>query len=164
MDLNFEKVDYPLKADVGLAYAAPTKIMSEEGLSVLRSIIHGNKHKATRHPRGLSLAALAYESQFVHDMIYNEKFLEFVSAMANEPLCPHTLGMHVAHVNFGKIDPNYEADKWHFDSVGYVLVIVLSDVEGMDGGNLEVLKMDLGSREAVEALRQEGGPPSTHTE
>ena len=72
--------------------------------------------------------------------------------------------MHSAHINFGKIDPNYEADKWHFDSVDYVLVIVLSDVQGMDGGNLEVLNMDLGSREAVEALRQEGGPPSTHTE
>jgi hypothetical protein len=72
--------------------------------------------------------------------------------------------MHVAHVNFGKIDPTYEADKWHFDSVEYVLVIVLSDIEGMVGGSLEVLKMDLGSREAVEALRREGGPPRDFVE
>jgi hypothetical protein len=164
MDLNFEKVDYPLGADVGLAYADPVKIMSEEGLSVLRSIIHDNKSKATAHARGLSLAGLAYESQFVHDMLYDERFLNFVSRMANEPLCPHTLGNHVAHVNFGKIDPTYEADKWHFDSVDYVLVIVLSDVEGMVGGSLEVLKMDLGSREAVEALRREGGPPRDFVE
>jgi hypothetical protein len=72
--------------------------------------------------------------------------------------------MHSAHINFGKIDPNYEADKWHFDSVDYVLVIVLSDVEGMDGGNLEVLNMDLGSREATDALKRDGGVPQEFTE
>jgi hypothetical protein len=69
-----------------------------------------------------------------------------------------------AHVNFGKIDPNFEADKWHFDSTEYVLVIVLSDIEGMDGGELEVLKMDLGSPEATEALRRSGGPPQEYVE
>lgn len=97
-------------------------------------------------------------------MLTNDKFLAFISSMANEPLCMHNLGMHVAHVNFGKIDPTYEADKWHFDSVEYVLVIVLSDIEGMDGGELEVLKMDLGSPEATEALRRNGGPPQEYVE
>jgi hypothetical protein len=53
---------------VGLAYAAPTKILSEEGLRELKSVVMANKHKATKHPRGLSLAALPFESQFVHDM------------------------------------------------------------------------------------------------
>lgn len=62
MDLNFDKVGYPLKDDVGLAYADPVRILSAEGLSVLKSIVHDNKHKATKHARGLSLAALAYES------------------------------------------------------------------------------------------------------
>jgi hypothetical protein len=92
-------------------------------------------------------------------MIYSDAMLNYVSKLTNEPLCPHSLANGLAHVNFGKIDPTYEADKWHFDSTEYVLVIVLSDIEGMDGGSLEVLKMDLGSPEATESMRQEGGPP-----
>lgn len=81
-----------------------------------------------------------------------------MSKMANKPICPHSFGQNVSHVNFGRIDPNYEADKWHFDSTEYVLVIIISDIEGMVGGSLEVLKMDLGSPEATEMMRNTGPP------
>jgi hypothetical protein len=66
--------------------------------------------------------------------------------------------MNVAHVNFGKIDPSYEVDKWHFDSVEYVFVVIISDIEGMEGGALEVLKMELGTPEATEMMREKGPP------
>lgn len=81
-----------------------------------------------------------------------------MSKLANKPLCPHSFGMNVAHINFGKIDPSYEADMWHFDSVEYVFVVIISDIEGMDGGALEVLKMDLGSPEATDMMRDRGPP------
>jgi hypothetical protein len=78
--------------------------------------------------------------------------------LANRPLCPHSLGMSVAHVNFGKIDPTYESDVWHFDSVEYVFVVIISDIEGMNGGSLEVLKMELGTPEGTEMMREKGPP------
>jgi len=33
-----------------------------------------------------------------------------------------------------------DVDKWHFDSVDFVMVVILSDMEGMVGGELAVLK------------------------
>lgn len=47
-------------------------------------------------------------------------------------------------VNFGKAGVNASVDKWHFDSVDYVLVVILSDIEDMVGGELEVLRLNLG--------------------
>jgi len=48
--------------------------------------------------------------------------------------------MHIAQVNFGKPGVVGAVDNWHFDSVDYVLVIILSDIEDMVGGKLEILE------------------------
>jgi len=50
-------------------------------------------------------------------------------------------------------------DKWHFDSVDYVLVVILSDIEDMVGGKLETLEKNLGGKEEVLKIAGEGGVP-----
>jgi len=52
-----------------------------------------------------------------------------------------------------------DVDKWHFDSVDYVMVVILSNMDGMVGGELEVLNQNLGTPEATESIRRQGGPP-----
>lgn len=47
---------------------------------------------------------------------------------------------------------------WHFDSVDYVLVIILSDITDMQGGELQVLRKNLGGVEATLRMTQEGVP------
>jgi len=96
----------------------------------------------------------------VRDFVYEESFLNLVSEVANEPLCPHSFGMHIGQVNIGKADNmvGRDVDVWHFDSVDYVLVIILSDLTNMVGGELEVLKLNLGGREATEKLKETGIP------
>lgn len=82
-----------------------------------------------------------------------------MSEVAGEKLCPSTFGSHIVQVNFGKVGNNkQEVDKWHFDSVDYVLVIILSDIEDMVGGELEVFRKNLGGKEATKKLAAEGLP------
>lgn len=97
-------------------------------------------------------------------MVHDESFLAHYSAFAGKPLCPATFGMHSAQVNVGKTGfANTAVDKWHFDSVDYVVVVILSDLEGMVGGELEVLRLNLGGKEATLKL-QETGIPLEHVE
>lgn len=153
-DLNFKKTDYPSKdPDFELAYTAPTQVLSKEGLRVLNSILQTHIHKAKQNPRSYSLRGLTYWSPFVRAFTSHPKFMKYVSGMANKPLCTHSFGMHL-QVNFGKLENNgRDVDQWHFDSVDFVHVILLSNLEGMVGGELEVLEMDLGGRNATEMLK-----------
>ena len=45
-----------------------------------------------------------------------------------------------AQMNVGKIGSSTKVDQWHFDSVNFSAVIILSDIEDMVGGELEVLR------------------------
>ena len=51
-----------------------------------------------------------------------------------------------------------DVDAWHFDSVDYVLVIMLSDLTDMEGGELEVLRLNLGGKENTLKLAETGIP------
>ena len=53
-------------------------------------------------------------------------------------------------------------DKWHFDSVDYVLVIILSDIEDMVGGKLETYEANSGGKEATLKIAGQGGVPQEH--
>ncbi len=37
---------------------------------------------------------------------------------------------------------NAPSDPWHYDSVAYTGVILLNDMEGLEGGELELMKME----------------------
>jgi len=105
------------------------------------------------------LRGLGYHSKFIEDFLHDESFLDQVSKIAGERLCPSTFGSHIVQVNFGKVgNDKAEVDKWHFDSVDYVLVIILSDIEDMVGGELEVFRKNLGGKEATKKLAEEGLP------
>ena len=65
-------------------------------------------------------------------------------------------------MNFGKPGGGADVDKWHFDSVDYVLVIILSDIEDMVGGNLETYEANSGGKEATLEIAGRGGVPQEH--
>jgi len=46
--------------------------------------------------------------------------------------------MNLAHINFGEPGGKQPVDSWHMDSVDYVLVLILSDLSGAEGGELMV--------------------------
>ena len=50
--------------------------------------------------------------------------------------------MNFSHVNIGMPGTGKKVDQWHLDSVGYVLVIMMSDTKDMVGGELQVLTRD----------------------
>jgi len=63
-----------------------------------------------------------------------------VSSIFGEPVIPVQYQTTAIQLNYGEINPNKKVDEWHFDSIAYVAVIILSDIEDMIGGELEIMK------------------------
>jgi len=147
--------------DYDLAFTKPFRVFSDEGVSLMRGAVDKFSDRAFANPRATrTLRGLGYWSKFVRDFHYDQTFVNAVSKLANKELCPHSFGLNIGHTNIGKVSKNKgtDVDKWHFDSVDYVLVIILSDMRGMVGGELELFKQALGGEEGMAKLEAIGGP------
>merc|ERR1712151_349089 len=129
----------------GLAYSAPFRVLSDEGVRVLREIIknnEGNTHTFERTPK--LLRGLAYRSKFIRDFLYSKDVLKHLENMSRTPVNPHGVLMHGAQINFGVGKANGGSDKpvdaWHLDSVPYVLVVLLTEPDEFEGGETKIAR------------------------
>ena len=127
-----------------LAFTSPFRIFSNEGIKVLHDIIEREKHHANKNHRNLQLRGLYYKSAFIRDLVTNQEMLEFLSRLAGEPILPHFLLMNAAAVNIGKVNEETViegvVDPWHYDSVRFVGISLISDITDMKGGELQIVK------------------------
>ena len=68
----------------GLAYSAPFRLMSDEGVQALRAVIEANEMHARPLPSraAKALRGLGYRSQFIRDFNYCDQVLEHFSRIA----------------------------------------------------------------------------------
>ncbi len=128
-----------------LAFTTSFKLLSDAGTAVVRSIVLRERVHAHRNHRNVELRGLYYRSPFIRDLMTNDLLLDHLSKMAGEPILPHFLLMDAPSVNFGNPcnDTTCKVvDHWHFDSVSYVGVVLVSDIDEMVGGDLEVIRSD----------------------
>jgi hypothetical protein len=143
--LDYKKYKFPLseedkKVFPGVSVTAPFRIVSDEGVKVLRAIFEKNKQFGRSTKRiPLMLRGLGYMSQFIRDFNNCPEMCKLFSEMANEPLAAHTMPMNYSHINVGQIGKDAPVDQWHVDSVEYVMVLIISDIQDMIGGDLQVV-------------------------
>lgn len=151
VDLDFKKLQYPLnQKDLegyrGLAFTEPFRVMSDEGISVIKQIVELNKDRFRQNPRNKPCRGMGHTSEFMKDLVFSPKIIELISNIAQERLAPHNIYMNIAHTNLGEVGVKHEGkvkkvEEWHTDSVDYVMVIILSDTTDMEGGELKVLQI-----------------------
>lgn len=126
-----------------LAFSTSFKVLSAAGTVAVRDIIRRERQNAHRNHRNVELRGLYYRSPFVRDLMTSDVLLRHLGQMAGEPILPHFLLMDAPSVNFGRPCNGTNCkvvDHWHFDSVSYVGVILVSDIDEMVGGDLEVIR------------------------
>lgn len=145
---DFIDLPFPLPDDAQhgftLAFSKPFRLLSDEGVRALQSVIDANKQFAKSNERiPQCLRGLGYRSKFVRDLNSDPQTVSLLSAMAGRPIAPHGMHMNMSHVNLGrpvqKGDAPVIVDQWHVDSVDYVCVIIMSDLSECIGGDLQVL-------------------------
>jgi len=139
-----------------LAFTTTFRVLSEEGVKAVHDIVLREKHLAHVNHRNTELRGLYYLSPFIRDLMTCTELLNHLGKFIGEPIVPHFLSMDAPSVNFGKINVTEEVvDHWHFDSVAYVAVILVSDLEDMVGGDLQVIKQE--KFEAISTLNKTRG-------
>jgi len=145
---NFVDHRFPLPNDAQngfeLAFSKPFRVLSDEGVRALQSVIDANRQFAKSNPRiPRCIRGLGYRSKFARDLNFDPQVINLLSAMAGKPVAPHGMHMNMSHVNLGrpvkKGEPPVIVDQWHVDSVDYVCVIIMSDLSKSIGGDLQVL-------------------------
>lgn len=158
---TFEKVHYTsekmrcLNAGTNFAYSAPFNVLSDEGVEALLEVIKREEHRAgcPTSARGSkrTIRGLYYSSKFIRDLQNCTELSDFFRKVCGERLIPHPSFSNSPQVNIsfegGTKGP---VDHWHWDSVAYTGVVLLSDMSKMKGGNLEVAMME--KNKALEAI------------
>ena len=91
--------------------------------------------------RRIALRGLYYSSPWVRDFHSCPLLLDHVSAVAGEKLVvTHDLPS-APQVNSSVPGLKGSAEFWHWDSISYVANFLLNDMEEMEGGDLEIIKM-----------------------
>lgn len=129
------------------------RLLSDEGLAATRSILKRLDQycvKCARIPRVLRGAV--YRSRFLRELVHSKALLAYVSKMAGCGLAPHPMMLHGAHTNFKPlVDQKENIDKWHFDTVAFVVVLFITEHTEYEGGEFQYF---LGTRaEALELMK-----------
>lgn len=148
-DLSFNDVPYPYSPEQRqvrgeLAYTQPFRVLSDEGVRAARRALAANEDALARsNPRAMRyVRGLGYASLFHHQLAYDPTVTALVSDIARDSLGIHSMPMNISHTNIGAASRgDRPVDKWHTDSTDYVMVVMLSDVSDMEGGDLRVLQM-----------------------
>jgi len=147
-----------------LAYTAPFPVLSQAGLQAVRQIISREEATAVQSARGSkrALRGLFYSSPFIRALQTSPRLLGLLATLAGEPLVPHACLSNSPQVNLSSPGSTSPVDHWHTDSIAYAGVVILSDMQDMQGGELELYRghADEGRR----LLRTSGGIPSEQVE
>ena len=60
-----------------------------------------------------------------------DEVLDHFEKIIGEPVFPHMYLYNAAQMNVGKVGGDGPVDQWHFDSVNFVAVTLLSDITDM---------------------------------
>lgn len=167
-DMNFKDIEFPYnneqsKINGNIAYTRPFRVLSDEGINFLRTSISENESKLAlsdaRAP--LYIRGLGFLSNFHREFIYHPEIINVINALSRDKLTPHSMTRNISHTNIGKPAYGKPVDKWHTDSADYALVIILSDLTDMEGGELRVLQCPdaSGSEKGIFKTLQTNGVP-----
>jgi hypothetical protein len=129
------------------AYSAPFQVFSQEGMRVIKKIIRREEKNIPIGPassRGNKtiLRGLYYVSPWIRDLQACKRLCDHFCEIAGEPLVPHPSFCNSPQVNLSIEGSKGPVDHWHYDSIAYTGVVLLNDVEVMEGGKLEIMHAD----------------------
>ena len=128
-----------------VAMTTSFRVLSEQGVAALREVGEAFKRKrpptegdpdaAYIKPRGA-----AFSSKFIRDFCACPRLSQFLSEIAGTPLISHTLPTLAASFIYAPPEVEKTNQGWHLDSLGFGLVIMVSDPTVLDGGAFEYFR------------------------
>ncbi len=122
-----------------VAVSAPFRVMSDEGASVLLDTCRRLRAHARRAGNRIenTVRGGCYRSRFLRDLCLDPNVTATMSAIYGTDVAPHTMPLHLGHLNFEPTTVQEAVDKWHHDTIPLDYVMMVSDPTTLPGGQFE---------------------------
>ncbi len=143
-----------------VAVSAPFRVMSDEGAAVLLDTCRRLRGFAKRAGNRIenTVRGGCYRSRFLRDLCTDPSLTELMSQIYGCDVAPHTMPLHLGHLNYEPSNVHEAVDKWHHDTIPLDFVMIVSDPNQLPGGRFEYF---VGTKaEAAELASRGERPPA----
>ncbi len=152
-DLGYTKEEIA-QCPTDFAVSSATRLLSDEGVDALVCVVRELRQYAVGCERIQNMVrGGVYQSRFLRDLCLCPKVTQFLSEIYGTPVTPHSMPLHLGHLNFAPDDLALAVDKWHHDTLGLDYVLMVSDPATLRGGEFQYF---LGTKHEAAALAQRG--------
>lgn len=140
------------------AISTPFRILSDEGAEILLHTARKLRDFATQAGNRIEnvVRSGCYRSRWLRDLCISPDITAAMSEIYGAKVAPHTMPVHLGHLNFEPSTLEKAVDKWHHDTVPLDYVMMVSDPTQFHGGKFEYF---LGTKGEAAALAAEGKTP-----
>ena len=140
-----------------VAVSSPFRVLSEEGAAVLLQVARSLRRHAISCDRIENMVrGGCYRSKCLRDLCVDPSLTGLMCEIYQADVAPHTMPLHLGHMNFSPDDLSKAVDKWHHDTLPLDTVMMVSDPATLDGGKFEYF---VGTKDEMEVLAKEGKTP-----
>lgn len=152
-DLGYSADDIA-QAPTDFAVSSAARMLSDEGVDALLQVARTLRQYAVGCERIQNMVrGGAYQSRFLRDLCLCPKVTKFLSEIYGVQVAPHSMPIHLGHLNFAPDDLDRAVDKWHHDTLGLDYVMMLTDPRELSGGEFQYF---LGTKHEAAAFADSG--------
>ncbi len=140
-----------------VAVSSPFRVLSAEGANVLLQVARNLRQHAISCERIENMVrGGCYRSRFLRDLCIDSSLTQLMCDVYQTDVAPHTMPLHLGHMNFSPDDLSRAVDKWHHDTLPLDIVMMVTDPKTLDGGQFEYF---VGTKKEMDALAADGKTP-----
>ncbi len=147
------------KAPFPIAVSTPFRLLSNEGVETLRSIVTElTQYRRASERIANYIRGALYYSEFLRGFCMSEDVNALIGKVSGAPVLPHPMSLYQGHINLKPEDPTREVDRWHVDTILLDYVLMVSDPKSFQGGHFEYFQST--KAEAIRSLIRDDGLPN----
>ncbi len=140
-----------------VAVSSPFRVLSAEGAAVLLASARRLRQHAISCERIENMVrGGCYRSRFLRDLCIDPSLTQLMCDIYQTDVAPHTMPLHLGHMNFTPEDLSKAVDKWHHDTLPLDFVMMVTDPTQLSGGQFEYF---VGTKHEMALLAQAGKTP-----
>jgi hypothetical protein len=155
-ELGYSQAEIDQKASP-VATSSPFKVLSEEGANILLNVARNlRQHSISCERIDNMVRGGCYRSRFLRDLCIDPSLTDLMCEIYQTDVAPHTMPVHLGHMNFAPDDLSHAVDKWHHDTLPLDFVMLVTDPATLDGGQFEYF---IGTKHEMAELAKQGKTP-----
>ncbi len=140
-----------------MAVTSPFRILSDEGAKALLDVARSLRQYATGCERIENMVrGGCYRSRYLRDLCIDPSITDLLCEIYDQDVAPHTMPLHLGHMNFAPQDFGKAVDKWHHDTLALDYVMMVTDPTTLLGGQFEYF---VGTKYEMAELAKQGRTP-----